>query len=53
MVAVLEFVFSSFWIWLGCVILVSAPFCAFNEWLKIVIKTSPKKDTKDALAKDL
>lgn len=53
MVAVLEFIFSSFWIWLGCVILVSAPFCAFSEWLKIVIKTSSKKDTKDAPAETL
>jgi hypothetical protein len=42
MLEILQFVFSSFWIWLGCVILVSAPFWGVSKWLKIAIKAKKK-----------
>ena len=32
MLEVLQFIFSSFWIWLGCVILLAAPLAALRHF---------------------
>lgn len=38
MLEILKFIFSSFWIWLGTVILLSCLLGSFKEFIKIVIK---------------
>ncbi|MGE4511737.1 MAG: hypothetical protein AB7D43_11615 [Sulfurimonadaceae bacterium] len=47
MLEVLQFVFSSFWIWLGCVILLSVPFWGVGKWFKIALKAKKKKTTHE------
>ena len=48
MLEVMQFIFSSFWIWLGTVILISAPFGALSKIFDFKFKYE-KSDKKDNL----
>ncbi|MBD3825050.1 MAG: hypothetical protein IE916_11170 [Epsilonproteobacteria bacterium] len=38
MLEVMQFIFSSFWVWLGTLILISAPFTAAAKFLEVKFK---------------